>query len=233
MRKFLVNIATKLGLYGLFLKIAIKITGEKEAKAISKYGVDVLVKVDSLMRARNVKAFFDFGLLLGAYREKNFIQHDHDIDLGMLASERPDDMVQYMKQNGFDFIKQMYIKDNGYITIDQFKYQGVHVDFYYYYDFDDDRIVCYAPRRHEYKDWRTANETDGFPTFLFPCKKSTFSEKDFLGHKFYMPDETVSWLTDFYGPDFMTPIKDWSEKDDYKTCVIPKPECRQYRRLDL
>lgn len=237
MRKFLIKIATKLGLYGIIVKLANKIISAKEAKAVRKRGVDVLVKVDELMRARNVIAFFDFGLLLGAYREKNFIPYDHDIDLGMFASERPDDMIEYMKNNGFTFIKQMYIKDNGYITIDQFKYNGVPVDFYYYYDYkdDDSKYVCYVPRRHEYKDWRTANETDGFPTFLFTSKKCGFSRKDFLGHKFYMPDETVSWLQDFFGEDFMTPIKDWSPKSEVvrKTGIIPYTHCRQYRRYNL
>ncbi|MBQ1732960.1 MAG: LicD family protein [Bacteroidales bacterium] len=235
MRRFLVKVATKLGLYGFIVKVANKIIDAREARAISKRGVDVLVKVDKLMRARNAKAFFNYGLLLGAYREKNFIPYDHDIDFGMLASERPDDMVEYLKQNGFEFIRQMYIKDNGYITIDQFKCDGVHVDFYYLYDYNEDRLVCYAPRRHEYKDWRTANETDGFPTFLFTSKKCGFSEKEFLGHKFYMPDETESWLQDFYGEDFMTPIKDWSPKSETvrKTGIIPYTHCRQYRRVDL
>ncbi|MBQ1654974.1 MAG: hypothetical protein II060_14430, partial [Bacteroidales bacterium] len=64
MRRFLVKVATKLGLYGFIVKVANKIIDAREARAISKRGVDVLVKVDKLMRARNAKAFFNYGLLL-------------------------------------------------------------------------------------------------------------------------------------------------------------------------
>ena len=58
MRKFLIKIATKLGLYGIIVKLANKIISAKEAKAVRKRGVDVLVKVDELMRARNVIYIF-------------------------------------------------------------------------------------------------------------------------------------------------------------------------------
>lgn len=231
MRKLLVKIASALGIYKFIVKKANKYIERKEAKAIKERGIDVLAKVDTMMRERNIKVFFCFGLLLGAYREKGFIPYDFDIDLGMLASERPDNLIDIFKENGFTFLKQSYIKSNGRITIDQFKYDGVPIDIYYYYDFDDQRIACSPPRKHEYKDWRTANETDGFPTFIFPVQRTEFEEVDFLGHKFYMAAKAESWLRDIYGEDFMTPVREWTEKTR-KTCIIASPE-RQYRRVDL
>lgn len=231
MRRFLVKIVSALGLYDFVVRKANKYIERKEAKAVKERGLEVLIKVDNIMRERNIKVFLDFGLLLGAFREKNFIPYDYDIDLGMMANERPDNIVEIMRQNGFTFIRQSYVKETGLVTVDQFKYGGVPVDIYYYFDYDGERVTCYPIRRHEYKDWRTANETDGFPTYAAPCKKTEFVESDFLGHMFYIPAEAESWLRDIYGEDFMTPVKNWTEKTR-KTCII-KCKQRQYRRMDV
>ncbi len=231
MRNLLAKIASALGLYRFLVAIANKYIAKKESKAIKKQGFDVLVMVDQMMRERNVKVFFTFGLLLGAYREKGFIKHDYDIDFGMLASERPDNIVDIFKSHGFKFIRESYIKTNGRITVDQFKYYGVPIDIYYYYDFDNEHIACFPPRKHEFKEWRAANESDGFPAVNIPCEKTDFEDIDFLGHKFYMPVKTESWLRDVYGEDFMTPIKNWTEKTR-KTCIQPSSD-RQFRRVDL
>ena len=87
------------------------------------------------------------------------------------------------------------------------------------------------PLKHEYKDWKEANETDGFPGELVLAEKTTFSRQDFMGIKFYMPDKAESWLAGFYGADFMTPMKNWTA-GERETKRWPYP-LRQYRNLEI
>ena len=229
MSRLVQKIAAKLGIYQYCVKIINSIKERKEAKAVKKHGVAVLQMVSDILEKEGVRPFFYGGLLLGAYREHNFIPYDFDLDLGILASERPDNIVQIMQRNGFKWVRQFYFKEDGRITIDQFAYKGVPVDFYYFFEVDEQTGASFVPKRHEYKEWLEANETDGFPCDEDSTDTFTLSKKEFLGHYFYMPDNTEQFLKDLYGDDFMQPIKGWTQ-GTRKTRRSPY-HLRQYRNL--
>ncbi len=232
MRDLLAKLTARLGIYSKVVAFLNRIIEKKEAAKVKKHGVEVLALVDRILTEHGSKAFLSFGLLLGAYRDKGFIPYDYDLDLGILASERPDDIVEIMCRNGFKVVRQSYFKEDNRITIDQFSYNGVPVDFYYFFENDNEgKFTVYVPDRHEYKDWKTANSTDGFPTKMILLNKSGFSRHDFLGANLYMPDEAESWLKDNYGDDFMTPIKNWTI-GERKTTRYDYPK-RQYRNEEI
>ena len=229
MSRLVQKIAVKLGIYQYCVKIINSIKERKETKAVKKHGVAVLQMVSDILEKEGVRPFFYGGLLLGAYREHNFIPYDFDLDLGIFASERPDNIVQIMQRNGFKWVRQFYFKEDGRITVDQFVFNKVPVDFYYFYEVDDKTMATYVSKRHEYKEWLEANETDGFPCDEDSTDTFTLSKKEFLGHYFYMPDNTEQFLKDLYGDDFMQPIKGWTQ-GTRKTRRSPYP-IRQYRTI--
>ena len=229
MSRLVQKIAVKLGIYQYCVKFINSIKERKEAKAVKKHGVAVLQMVSDILEKEGVRPFFYGGLLLGAYREHNFIPYDFDLDLGIFASERPDNIVQIMQRNGFKWVRQFYFKEDGRITVDQFVFNKVPVDFYYFYEVDDKTMATYVSKRHEYKEWLEANETDGFPCDEDSTDTFTLSKKEFLGHYFYMPDNTEQFLKDLYGDDFMQPIKGWTQ-GTRKTRRSPYP-IRQYRTI--
>ena len=231
MSRLVQKIAAKLGIYQYCVKIINSIKERKEAKAVKKHGVAVLQMVSDILEKEGVRPFFYGGLLLGAYREHNFIPYDFDLDLGILASERPDNIVQIMQRNGFKWVRQFYFKEDGRITVDQFVFNKVPVDFYYFYEVDDKTMATYVSKRHEYKEWLEANETDGFPCDEDSTDTFTLSKKEFLGYYFYMPDNTEQFLKDLYGDDFMQPIKGWTQ-ETRKTRRSPY-YLRQYRNLTV
>ena len=231
MSRIIQKIAARLGLYQYCVKIINNYKEKKEAKAVKEHGVEVLQLVQDVLAPHGVRPFFYAGLLLGAYREHNFIPYDYDLDLGVFASERPDNIVQIMQQNGFKWVRQFFFKDDSRITIDQFDYKGVPVDFYYFYQVDEKTMATFVPKRHEYKEWSEANESDGFPCDIDSTDIFTVSKKEFLGHYFYMPDTVEQFLKDLYGEDFMQPIKGWAP-GTRKTRRDPYP-VRQYRNLDV
>ena len=226
-----VKVAVKLGVYQKIVTFLNRQIAKREAVAIKKHGVEVLSKVDEVLTKRGVKPFFTFGLLLGAYRNKGFIPYDYDLDIGIMDTERPEDMVDYMRENGFRLVRQFYFKETGKITVEQYEYNGVHVDCYYFFEKDEDTVAIIVACKHEYKEWKEANETDGFPSLIITAEKTTFSRQDFMGIQFYMPDKAASWLAGFYGDDFMTPVKNWAI-GKRETTRRPYP-VRQYRNLEI
>ncbi len=227
MSRLIQKIAAKLGIYQYCVKIINSYKEKKEAQAVKEHGVEVLQLVTDILEPKGVRPFFYAGLLLGAYREHNFIPYDYDLDLGVFASERPQNIVQIMQQHGFKWVRQFYFKEDNRVTIDQFEYKGVPVDFYYFFEVDDQTIASFVPKRHEYKEWSEANETDGFPCDMDATDKTGLTKQEFLGHNFYMPDNTEQFLKDLYGDDFMQPIKGWTN-GTRKTRRYPF-HLRQYR----
>ena len=123
-----VKVAVKLGVYTKIVSRLNRRIAKREAAAIRKHGVEVLAKVDEVLTKQGITPFFVFGLLLGAYRDKGFISYDYDLDIGIMGSQRPDNMLDYMRENGFRLVRQFYIKEDGWISVEQFEYHGVPVD---------------------------------------------------------------------------------------------------------
>lgn len=226
-----VKLAVKMGIYSKIVALLNRQIAKREAASIRKHGVEVLAKVDEVLTKHGIKPFLTFGLLLGAYRDKGFISYDYDLDIGIMETERPDNMLDIMRENGFKLVRQFYFKEDGRISVEQFEYNKVPVDFYYFFEKDEDTVAIIVPFKHEYKDWKVANETDGFPSQIITAEKTTFSRQDFMGIQFYMPDKAASWLAGFYGADFMTPVKNW-DIGERETTRRPYP-VRQYRNLEI
>ncbi len=228
MRELIVRIALKIGIYKKLLNLENIYNQKKMAKNFRKRGLDTLIKADTLFKSLNIQMFPVFGTLLGVYREKGFIPHDNDLDVGIMSSERPANLDELMSEIGFKKKRQYYSKETGRITEDQFHLNGVQIDIFYFFEKDIDTIYCYVARQHENKDWREANRTDGLPSVLWPSPQCRFIEENFMGHKIYMPEKAAEWLAGIYGKDFMTPKVEWSEQDQ-KTNIIYHTE-RLYRR---
>ena len=229
MRELVVKITQFLGLYNWFMKVDTQLQTKRQNKAFVKYGLVALQEAVAATEECGGKLFLAFGSLLGAYREKGFIPFDYDMDLGLLAEERREDIVAVMRKHGFTLLRQYYIKTTGRICLDKYDYKGVHVDVHYFYRDAKNNLYCDLCLPHESKPWREANETDGFPTIIRTVPDSTFSKQDFLGVQVYEPDRTEEWLRTLYGEHFMTPDPKWTMGDHKKRSQTNGE--RMYRRL--
>lgn len=228
MRDFVVKILLICGLYRPMIKIINQIKFKQQVRKMRKNGLEMLNMADKAFNSMGVEAFLSFGTLLGAYRDKGFIAYDPDVDLGVLDTNLPDNMVEIMAKYGFHLHKQNLIPTIGKVIEDTYIYKGIHLDVFHYFEENDDFYTLVA-QLHETKDWKEANDTDGFPCEKVSVIKTDFHRQPFMGIEVYMPIKTHEWLVDMYSETYMTPIKNWSEAE-YKTRRTKSAE-RSYRKL--
>lgn len=230
MRKYLAPLAVKLGIYKRIVKIDTYFKNKKAARCFHRYGLETLQMADEAISSVGGHMVLYFGTLLGAIREKGFIPFDYDLDVALPIEDRSDNFIEIMARYGFHHFQQTYIKSTGRIIEDRFIYEGCQMDiFYLFSDREDGKTCSYIARRHETKEWREANATDGFPVDIWPTEKCEFVRKDFLGLQLYVPEKAHEWMRDIYGSNYMTPIKSWDAKNE-KTVMEHSHE-RAYRRL--
>lgn len=227
MRDLLVKIALRLGIYQQIVEYINRVKFIIQSRRMRKSGLQMLSAANHVFDSLGIKAFLTYGALLGAYRDHGFISYDPDIDLGIVASELPDNLHEQMQNAGFQLYRQSVLA-NGQVFEETYTYQKLHLDIFYYFQEGDDYYSIIA-RKHETKEWKEANTSDGFPCDRSYVPVSDFEKRNFLGIQVYMPTKTDEWLRAIYSDSYMTPIKNWNAKD-YKTRIIPSHE-RSYRRL--
>ena len=228
MRDFIVKILLTFGLYRPIIKNINQIKFKQQVRKMRKNGLEMLSMADKAFNSMGVKAFLSFGTLLGAYRDKGFIAYDPDVDLGVLDANLPENMIEVMAKYGFQLHKQNHIPSTGKVIEDTYIYKGIHLDVFHYFEEDNDYYTLVA-QLHETKDWKEANDTDGFPCEKVSVIKTDFHRQPFMGIEVYMPINTHEWLVDMYSETYMTPIKNWSE-EGHKTRRTKSTE-RSYRKL--
>ena len=81
----------------------------RENRNFRKHSKDTLLALDSVFRGLSIPYWLDFGTLLGAVREKDFIQHDLDIDVGMWLLDRTPLLQKSLEEAGFRKIRDINI----------------------------------------------------------------------------------------------------------------------------
>lgn len=227
MRDLLVKIALRLGIYQLIVEYINRVKFAIQSRRMRKNGLQMLNAATQIFDAMHIPAFLTYGALLGAYRDKGFISYDPDVDLGVLADQIPEDLHEQMAKAGFQLHRQSVLS-NGQVFEETYIYRKLHLDIFYYFQEGEDYYSIIA-RKHETKEWKEANATDGFPCDRSYVPACDFEKREFLGLQVYMPIDTDGWLRAIYSDSYMTPIKNWNAKD-YVTRIVHSNE-RCYRRF--
>ena len=152
--------------------------GKRIDKTISK---ENLMLFKSIMEKNNIKFTLAYGTLLGAIREKDFIEHDEDIDVAILAEDEEDFLNILFEFKEKNLLVGRYeknllslIKDGEYIDIYIFK-----KSFFGYRKFANEIL------KEEY---------------LVNTIKYNF-----LDNQFNIPANYIGYLEEHYGEDWQTP----------------------------
>lgn len=229
MRDLIVKLFVKLGIYKITVEYINRFKQFFQAKKVRKWGLENLREADAAFSEIGLQMFPAFGTLLGAVRDHGFISYDFDLDVGVIDDpQKREALHESMAKHGFLLRKQTYINDEEQtVSEETYERHGVGIDVFFYFSEGND-LYAYCPRKHEYKEWKEANQTDGFPVACSYVCKTDFVRQDFLGVPVNIPVKSHEWLCDIYSDSYMTPIKNWNP-NDYKTRIVPSQK-RCYRR---
>lgn len=183
------------------------INKEKEILAIrNKYfrqeGAEVMQKLASSLNDNNILFWLDYGTLLGYYRNKDFIKHDNDIDIG-IKIEDSKYINKILTSTGFKLVHRFTTSTGG--LEECYKYKNTCVDvFYYDTDTAKNSRFCYEyyvlPTIFKFKRKRYKCTVKRYD---FPI--SDFVKVDFKNVKVYIPTFVEKYLELLYGKNFMIP----------------------------
>lgn len=121
-----------------------------------------------ILASREIKCFLHYGTLLGAIREKNFIAHDDDADLGVFDDDfdKIITLIPELDRQGFEFLSQRHGR------LLQFVRKGEQVDLF---------VACkkWSPFGHR---WWIDERVSVHGSYL-----DSLSTIDFLGQLFLIP----------------------------------------------
>jgi phosphorylcholine metabolism protein LicD len=151
--------------------------------------------VKGILDAYKIPFFLIFGTLLGAYRDKDFIKHDSDIDIGLLEqyNEKIVELINdgYFAIYGLKYIREWHEKKH----IRALQYKSDYIDLWFF----DKRGKQYYSGAH-YNIY--ASQID--------CG---FSKIMFYGQKYNAPNDIEAYLSrHYYKSDWKIPVEDYHAK---------------------
>jgi len=161
-----------------------------------------LKTINNALRAKGLKPFLISGSLLGCMRDGKIMPHDKDLDMGLIGWESQFELAQAIIELGcFDInLKRLKGKDLFLISaIDQ--RTNIAIDFFMFHDRGDHYL-----HGIDYQYGFTQN---------FAFTKFNLKEVDFLGDKFYIPDNWDLMLKENYG--------DWEKPEPSYVVTVESP----------
>ena len=157
--------------------------------------------------------WLDFGTLLGFYREKDFINHDLDMDFGIIINDYNDflEKEKYLLKNGFSRTKEFYYK-NRLVEL-SYSYKGLNVDFIVYHrkaDVIESDTIFFM--------MNALGKPTRYEVYNYNLPFSELEEHNFKAVEIKIPNNTREYLSKLYGEDFEVPNTNynWKENPIYK-----------------
>ncbi|OHD13303.1 MAG: hypothetical protein A2Z96_03120 [Spirochaetes bacterium GWB1_48_6] len=150
-----------------------------------------------ILGAKGIPMFLHFGTLLGALREKDFIAHDDDTDVGVYGSDKKaiQALIPALKAAGFEIV---YTRDE---RLYKFKRQGEDLDFFFAYE----KKNLFGRR------WDLEGRAS------IPARHlDTLDETEFLGERFKVPHDPYAVVRNLYGRTWNVPIAHFPSRVDWR-----------------
>lgn len=180
------------------------------SEAFHKEGVVILGDLVNVLNKEDIRFWIDYGTLLGYHRDKDFISHDTDIDIGAFMEDV--NRIKYiLENNGFrliryyktldgDGVEHCYVKNGCKTTVDVFFYKQ-----------HKDSIECYgfyplpgiSIKKNLFKEIPFTTYTCTMP--FCGLKKVVFK-----GLCVNVPIDIDGYLMANYGPNYMIPDPNFS-----------------------
>ena len=180
-------------------------TLELKRKNIQENGYDVLEEtLNTLNSIPNVKAFADFGTMLGIVRENALLKHDLDMDIAVLGEKGLYNYVtMLLERQGYKLWREYIFDDR--IVEQSYHYKNIKVDINYY-EYSEKGVMTWLFYRDPNKKYKN-NKRDIVRmdySMIDTLKTVTIKEKEIS-----IPENATTILEEKYGKNWQVPDKNW------------------------
>lgn len=166
---------------------------------------------DSVLKEIGCEYWLTFGTLLGAIREKKFISHDLDIDVGVFGVEYKDKILKYLTNRGFKRIRYITINGIPEAYEETYVFWGVSIDIFYFSQTEPNYIYCYDfVNKSNFVDKDKYKILNGFVPRKITFPFSGLMKYTFLGLEVNIPLNFNEYLAAHYGETYMIPDPTWN-----------------------
>lgn len=175
-----------------------------------KHFFGILKQIKIILEGADIQFFLTSGTLLGYYREGNILEHDKDIDIGIMQDQFVkagglERIIELMTEGGFELSLILGREDEGMQI--SFGKDEVGLDIFVYYPYGtgkgDDQKEEDRKSKTEYL------YMDCYYRFVkrlrYLYKRFELKQCEFLGEKFMIPDNVERHLLDDYGEGWSVP----------------------------
>lgn len=179
---------------------------------VKKQGMQLLGLLKEAFEEIGHEFWLDYGTLLGAIREKDFIGHDKDLDIGLfdISEEEKKELETILFKKGFTKYKQYEI--DGKIVEESYNFNGAHVDFFYYFQKEEGKVWCYFCEMGPNLTFENTAEYQiarGYNDHVVTSRFTGLSPYEFKGETFMVPTNYKEYITDNYGETYMIVDEGW------------------------
>jgi len=168
--------------------------------------LEALSKAKDALDSINAFFWLDFGTLLGAIREGDFIKHDLDVDIAMKLCDYSKDVDKAMIKAGFKKTFQFEISMGKKGLEQSYEYNGAKIDIFYY-QFEKEKMWTYIFDGEGVSHDHLRPIAQYFPN-------NGFDRLIFKDMEFSIPKNPEKYLAFHYGDDFLIPNKNFNYKKD-------------------
>ena len=141
----------------LWNKIYIK---PRRLRLIRRYGTAMITAFDRALTGAGIPFSPVYGTLLGAIREKGFIKHDDDVDMGVWTDRLPgglEALHHALEAEGFTLKRSLLVDDGAFAREETWKWKHVGVDIFFFDRVDGD--TCRGYMFYPFRDCASYKES--------------------------------------------------------------------------
>ena len=178
-------------------------------RLLKRYGPEVLRDLSEIFKRHQIPAFAAYGTMLGIVRDHGFIQHDDDIDIGIMPNTMtPQQLLRILLEKEHGFKVLFVFKYNDRVVEFKVEYKHIPVDFFFF-ERDHDEIRFPLFFYEEGVHYPTSNANSVKILHLPPFKGIT--TVSVYGCEFPVLQDTENALVALYGINWRIPDKKWND----------------------